>query len=132
MVDRQFTSVDEYIGSFPADVQAILEAVRRTIRKVVPTAGETISYQMPTITLDGTALLYFAGWKHHISRYPAPTGDEVFAQDLAPYTSAKSNGEVPALQANPVRPHRTSGGTPRRTAAGRRWLRLRSTVQTGT
>lgn len=95
MADRQFASVDEYIGSFPADVQAILEDVRRTIRNAVPAAGETISYQMPTITLEGKPLLYFAGWKRHISLYPAPTGDEAFEQQLAPYKSAKSTVKFP-------------------------------------
>jgi uncharacterized protein YdhG (YjbR/CyaY superfamily) len=90
VVNQRFASVDDYIGSFPADVQAILEEVRRTIRRVVPSAGETISYQIPTITLEGIPLLYFAGWKHHVSLYPAPTGDEAFERELAPYRSAKS------------------------------------------
>jgi uncharacterized protein YdhG (YjbR/CyaY superfamily) len=90
VADHQFASVDEYIGSFPVDVQAILEEVRRTIRKAAPTAGETISYQIPTITLEGTALLYFAGWKHHISLYPAPTGDGALEHELAPYRSQKA------------------------------------------
>jgi uncharacterized protein YdhG (YjbR/CyaY superfamily) len=90
VVSHKFASVDEYIRSFPADVQAILEEVRRTIRRAVPTAQETISYQIPTVTLDGSSLLYFAGWKHHISLYPAPTGDEAFERELAPYRSAKS------------------------------------------
>lgn len=95
VADHQFASVDEYIGSFPADVQAILEEVRRTIRNAVPTAGETISYHIPTITLNSTSLLYFAGWKHHISLYPAPMGDEAFEQALAPYRSAKSTVKFP-------------------------------------
>ena len=65
-------SVDEYIASFPAEVQAVLEEVRRTIHAVVPGAGEKISYQIPTITLDGKSLLYFSGWKEHISDLPDP------------------------------------------------------------
>ena len=32
----QFTSVDEYIATFPPDVQAILQKVRATIRKAAP------------------------------------------------------------------------------------------------
>jgi len=67
MADQRFGSVDEYIGSFPAAAQAILEQVRRAILDAVPGAGETISYQIPTITLGGRPLLYFAGWKRHIS-----------------------------------------------------------------
>ncbi|MHB0961297.1 MAG: hypothetical protein ACYC6N_22410 [Pirellulaceae bacterium] len=39
--------MDEYIARFAADVQAILEKVRTTIRMAAPEAKETISYQMP-------------------------------------------------------------------------------------
>jgi uncharacterized protein YdhG (YjbR/CyaY superfamily) len=95
VVDHQLASVDDYIGSFPAEVRAILETVRRTIRNAVPTAGETISYQIPTITLDGRSLLYFAGWKHHVSVYPAPTGDEAFERQVAPYRSSKGTLKFP-------------------------------------
>ncbi|MFI5698325.1 hypothetical protein ACIA58_41090 [Kribbella sp. NPDC051586] len=53
MADK-FSSVDDYIASFPPDVREILEQVRRTVRAVVPAAGEKISHQIPAITLDGT------------------------------------------------------------------------------
>lgn len=55
-----FSSIDDYIASYPEDVQVILEQVRATIRAAVPDAGEKISYQMPTITLDEQSLVYFA------------------------------------------------------------------------
>jgi uncharacterized protein YdhG (YjbR/CyaY superfamily) len=67
----------------------------------VPTARETISYQIPTVTLDGSLLLYFAGWKHHISLCPAPIGDDAFERDLAPYRSAKSTLKFPVRQPIP-------------------------------
>ena len=95
MAEQNFGSVEEYIGSFPADVQPILEQVRRAILDVVPGAGQTISYQIPTITLGGRPLLYFAGWKHHISVYPAPAGDEALERRLGPYRSAKSTLKFP-------------------------------------
>src|SRR5215472_10962692 len=50
VAERQFASVEDYIGSFPADVQVALEQVRRTILDAAPAARETISYHMPTIT----------------------------------------------------------------------------------
>jgi uncharacterized protein YdhG (YjbR/CyaY superfamily) len=101
MADQKFGSVGEYIGSFPAGVQAILEQVRRAILDAVPGAGETISYHMPTITLDGRLLLHFAGWKHHISLYPAPAGDEAFERRLGPYRSARSTLKFPLSQPVP-------------------------------
>jgi uncharacterized protein YdhG (YjbR/CyaY superfamily) len=94
-VASQFTTIDEYIGSFPEDVRIILEEVRRRIRNAAPAAGETISYQMPTITLDGRSLVYFAAWKHHIAVYPIPNADEAFEQEIAPYRAARGTLRLP-------------------------------------
>ena len=86
-----FANVDEYIRSFPAEVQVILEQVRQVIRNAVPGCAETISYQMPTITIDGRSLVHFAGWKNHLGLYPVPVGDEAFEQLVAPYRAAKDS-----------------------------------------
>lgn len=92
---EQFASIDGYIHSFPEDVAAILEEIRRVIRKTVPAAEETISYRMPTFTLGGRYLVYFAGWKHHISLYPIPALDEALEQEVAPYRAAKGTMRFP-------------------------------------
>jgi uncharacterized protein YdhG (YjbR/CyaY superfamily) len=92
---RQFATIDDYISSFPEDVQTILQKVRRAIRNAAPAAGETISYQMPTITLDGRDLVYFGAWKHHVGLYPIPTADEAFERELAPYRASKSTVRFP-------------------------------------
>lgn len=84
-----FATIDDYIASYPEEVQTILQGVRRAIRAAVPEPGETISYQMPTITMDGSALVYFAAWKHHIGMYPIPGADGQLERDLAPYRGAK-------------------------------------------
>jgi len=56
---------------------------------------------MPTITLGGRPLLHFAGWKHHISLYPAPAGDDALERRLAPYRSARSTLRFPLSQPVP-------------------------------
>jgi uncharacterized protein YdhG (YjbR/CyaY superfamily) len=84
-----FETVDEYIASFPPEVQAILQQVRRTLHAAVPDADEKISYQIPTITLDGASLVHFSAWKAHIALYPIPPADEQLTQALAPYRSGK-------------------------------------------
>ena len=84
------TTIDEYIGMFAADVQPILENVRQAIRKAAPEAAETISYGIPTFDLNGKHLVFFAGWKHHVSVYPLPAGDDAFQRRIAPYKSVKS------------------------------------------
>ena len=92
---KRFTTIDEYIATFPQDTQAILEKVRQSIHKAAPDAVETISYDMPTFDLNGKHLVFFAGWKHHISLYPTPAGDEAFQEKLSRYKRVKSTVQFP-------------------------------------
>ena len=100
MAGRHAT-VDDYIKSFPEDVQIVLEKVRQTILDVVPTAGETIKYDMPTMTLDGKSLVHFAAWKNHISLYPMATGDAAFEREMEPYAGDKGTVKFPLRE--PIR-----------------------------
>lgn len=85
------TTVDDYIAAQPPAVQRVLELLRETIRKAVPSAEESISYRIPTYKLGGEPVLYFAAWKKHYSLYPA-SGRllAAFEKDLAPYEVNKS------------------------------------------
>jgi uncharacterized protein YdhG (YjbR/CyaY superfamily) len=94
-VTRQFATIDEYISAFPADVQLSLEQVRQTARNAAPGARETISYAMPTLTLNGRDLMHFAAWKRYVSLYPLPAEEGAFTQELAPYRAAKSTARFP-------------------------------------
>jgi uncharacterized protein YdhG (YjbR/CyaY superfamily) len=87
-------NIDEYIAGFPQDIQEILENIRETIKKAVPDAAETISYQMPTFTLKGN-LVHFAAFKNHIGFYPTPTGTEKFRKELSVYKGAKGSVRFP-------------------------------------
>ncbi len=96
MTDKKpFTTIDEYISPFPEKIQAVLEKVRQAIQKAAPEAAETISYGIPTFNLNGKHLVFFAGWKQHISLYPIPAGDEAFQQELAHYKRAKGTIQFP-------------------------------------
>jgi len=97
----QWRTVEEYIGSFPDDVQAVLREVRSRILSVVPEAGQTISYQIPAMTLNGKSLVHFAAWKNHISLYPVPAADPAFAAELAPYLAGKGTLRFPLGEAIP-------------------------------
>jgi len=70
-------------------------------RQGIARRGETISYGIPTIMLGGRPLLYFAGWKRHISLYPAPAGDEALERRLGPYRAEKSTLKFPLSQPVP-------------------------------
>ena len=105
MAKTDFRSVDEYIATHPDDVQAILQRVRAAIRKSVPTAEEVISYQIPAYKLDGSTVLFFAGWKQHYSLYPATDlVVRVFKEELAPYeVNDKGTIRFPHSQPVPVK-----------------------------
>jgi uncharacterized protein YdhG (YjbR/CyaY superfamily) len=98
-------NIDDYIAGFPQDVQGVLERVRKTIRKALPAAEETISYKIPTCKLEGHYVIYFAGWKKHYSLYPA--NDRVvaaFKDDLAPYeVNGKGTVRFPLSDPVPVK-----------------------------
>ncbi|MGA7730244.1 MAG: DUF1801 domain-containing protein [Chloroflexia bacterium] len=95
-------SIDEYIATFPEEIQARLEAVRATIKAAAPEAEERISYQMPTFVLNGN-LVYFAAWKDHIGFYPASGRvPEVFKDELARYASGKGSIRFPMSQPLPL------------------------------
>jgi uncharacterized protein YdhG (YjbR/CyaY superfamily) len=91
---KQFKTIDEYIKTFPEDVQNILEKMRKTIQEAAPGAEEAISYQIPTFRLNGN-LVHFAANKNHIGFYPAPSGIEAFKKELAPYKGAKGSVQFP-------------------------------------
>jgi len=92
---KQFKTIDEYIKTFPEDVQAILQKVRQTIRKAAPQAEEAISYQMPTFKLNGRNLVHFAGYKHHVGFYPVPSGIDAFERELSRYRQGKGSVQFP-------------------------------------
>ena len=75
---KQLKTINEYIASFPKEVQDILEKIRSTIRESAPKAEEAISYGMPAFRLNGRGLVYFGAWKNHIGFYPTPSGIEAF------------------------------------------------------
>ena len=94
MKTNTIASIDAYISEFPADVQKILRAIRKTIRQAAPNAQEAISYRIPAFTLDGP-LIYFAGFKKHIGLYPAPRSAPGFRKELARYEGGKGTVQFP-------------------------------------
>jgi uncharacterized protein YdhG (YjbR/CyaY superfamily) len=91
----RFDTIDEYIASFPTETRTALESIRREIRRAAPGADEGISYGIPALRIDGRYVIWFAGWKRHISLYPIPSGDEALDAELAPYVAAKGTLRFP-------------------------------------
>jgi uncharacterized protein YdhG (YjbR/CyaY superfamily) len=94
-------TIDDYIQSFPSDIQKILQKVRKTIRKAAPEATETINYQMPTFKLNGKNLVHFAAWKSHIGFYATPSGNAAFKKELSKFKGAKGSVQFPIIEPIP-------------------------------
>jgi uncharacterized protein YdhG (YjbR/CyaY superfamily) len=91
---KQFNTIDEYIGTFPEDVQRILKKMRQTIHDAAPEAVEAISYQIPTFKLNGN-LVHFAAFKNHIGFYPTSSGIVAFKKELSSYPGGKGSVQFP-------------------------------------
>ena len=94
------TTIDDYIATFPTDVQEILQKVRETVKTAVPNATEAISYGMPTFKLAGN-LVHFGAFKEHLGFYPVPSGLAQFEKELAPYKGGKGSVQFPYDQPIP-------------------------------
>ena len=95
-------SIDEYIGTFPQEIQILLEQVRATIKQAAPEAEEAIKYAMPTFVLNGN-LVHFAAFKNHIGFYPVPSGIEAFKKELSVYKGAKGSVQFPLDEPMPLK-----------------------------
>lgn len=87
-------TIDDYIRAFPADIQAVLQKVRETIRGAAPDAAEAIKYRIPTFVM-GQNLVHFAACKNHLGFYPTPSALRAFAKDLESYEGAKGSVQFP-------------------------------------
>ena len=85
------TSIDEYLAGVDDDRRALLVALRKTIRAIVPKAEECISYGMPAFRLDGRVIAGFAATKSGGSYYPFSGSTlRTLNKDLAKYSGTKS------------------------------------------
>ncbi|MDI3320415.1 DUF1801 domain-containing protein [Pinibacter soli] len=94
-------NIDAYIAAFPADVQSLLEKVRKTVQKAAPKAKEVISYGMPAFEQNGK-LVYFAGYKNHIGFYPTSSGIANFQKEIQSFKNSKGAIQFPLDKPLPV------------------------------
>lgn len=97
-----FATVDGYIASFPPDVQRTLQEVRDAIRTAVPGTEERISYGIPTFALNGRYVVYFSGWKRHVSVYPIPDADPELERAIRPFRAGKGTLKFALDQPTPI------------------------------
>jgi uncharacterized protein YdhG (YjbR/CyaY superfamily) len=86
------TEIDEYLRGVDEPQRSTLQALRRTIREIVPDAEQVISYQVPAFRVGGKTVAGFAAFKDHLSYLPF-SGSVLgqLADELEGYTMTKSS-----------------------------------------
>lgn len=98
----KFKTVEEYIAALPAGTKSAVKELRQTIKKQVPKAEEVISYNIPAFKLEGAKLIWYAGWKEHISLYPRSRTMEAAIKELSAYEGEKGTIKFPLDKPLPV------------------------------
>lgn len=62
--------VDAYLAATASPQREALEALRETIRSVLPHAQEAMKYGMPAFILGGKGVAGYAAFKHHCGYFP--------------------------------------------------------------
>jgi uncharacterized protein YdhG (YjbR/CyaY superfamily) len=85
-----------YIQTAPAATRARLRTVRALIRATAPASVEHFSYGIPGSRLDGRPLVWYGGWREHVSLYPITAAiQRTFARQLARYETSKGTIRLP-------------------------------------
>jgi uncharacterized protein YdhG (YjbR/CyaY superfamily) len=96
--------VEAYIARQPSESQPVLHRVRSIIRRALPTAEETISYQIPTYKAGGRGVVAFAGWREHWSLYPVTAAVRAaVGPELDSYEFSKGTIRFPLAAPVPTR-----------------------------
>jgi len=93
-MDKNITTIDQYIALQPKANQEILQKIRKIIQDAAPDAKEKIGYGIPTFTLKGN-VIHFAGYKQHIGIYPTAAGVVAFLPVLQDYSTSKGTIKLP-------------------------------------
>ena len=97
---KKLATIDAYLSTVKGERRAALDALRRTIRSLVPGAEECISYGIPAFRLDGRIVAGFSATANGGSYYPF-SGSTLgtLASDLEGWEGTKS-----AVHFTPDRP----------------------------
>lgn len=86
--------VSAYLASQPLLTRKILRKLRSDIRAASPRAVEHFSYRIPGFRLYDQPLVWYAGFKNHVSMFPIGT-EIVAALGLEGYKTAKGTIQFP-------------------------------------
>lgn len=86
------SEVTAHLKKFDKPQRDALEAVRQTIRELLPEAEEVIKWNMPTFTINGKGVIGFDGFKNHNSIFPySGSVTSRLKEELAKYEQTKGS-----------------------------------------
>ncbi len=100
---KKYTSVEEYLDSFTGETRERLDVLRAKVFEIMPNATERISYNIPAYFVDGTMVVYFSGYAHHVSFYPLHLIDPKNAGKFSAYASGKATLKLPNAEPLPMK-----------------------------
>jgi uncharacterized protein YdhG (YjbR/CyaY superfamily) len=62
--------IDDYLSNLEEPKRSTLQALRESIREVIPEAEQCISYGMPAFRMHGKVVAGFAAFKNHLAYLP--------------------------------------------------------------
>jgi len=102
-VQRNPSTIDEYLKRVPEDRRRALEDLRAKIRSVVPAVEECISYRIPAFRLNGVVVAGFCATSKGCSYFPFSGSTlRTLARDLDRYEQTKSSLHFSAAEPLPA------------------------------
>ena len=92
-----------YFAAQPPEQRRMLKQIRSLARSAAPDAEDAWSYRIPALRLDGKVLVWYAGFKAHVSLFPMTDRiRRTFAAELKGYKTAKGTIQFPVGKRIPV------------------------------
>ena len=95
MNKTEYNNVDDYIQSFPVEVQQRMEKIRNLIKETAPDSIEVIAYSMPSYRMGKKPLVYFGAFTKHIGFYAISTVHARFKNKLSAFKQGKGSVQFP-------------------------------------
>jgi uncharacterized protein YdhG (YjbR/CyaY superfamily) len=92
-----------YIAKLTPETRKATRRLAGAIRAAAPRATNAFTYGMPGFRLDGRPLVWYAGWKSHVSVYPIGTAiQRSLADDIEGYKTSRGTIQFPLDRPVPV------------------------------